>query len=173
MTYLGQDTNEATGKTSWYNEFPTRLKDPEKEVEVNISRKSNQDPLAIFKKLTSSKAKPSSPKKDVRPESSKVMEDYAKLWKKKSQKKKSKKEKKREKLVEESRSKDMVEKLRQQRLKREEAEKIRTQKLLDQVNGKPVKVEVKSPETSRKQKYNSQFCPELARQNYDESGKRM
>uniref|UniRef100_A0A1B6M703 CBF1-interacting co-repressor CIR N-terminal domain-containing protein n=1 Tax=Graphocephala atropunctata TaxID=36148 RepID=A0A1B6M703_9HEMI len=51
LTYLGQDTVEATGNISWYNKVPSRLlpdeakKEEVKEKEVNVKSKLLVDPL--------------------------------------------------------------------------------------------------------------------------------
>lgn len=50
LTYLGQDTNEALGKKSWYEVLPERYK--EEKVEVNLKSKVRDDPLAVIKKMT-------------------------------------------------------------------------------------------------------------------------
>lgn len=61
--------------------------------------------------------------------------------------------------------------LRQERLKREKAERARAEQLLSKLRGDPPPKPVAPKEPERpqvKQKYNSQFNPELARQNYDD-----
>ncbi|XP_011637823.1 leukocyte receptor cluster member 1 homolog [Pogonomyrmex barbatus] len=50
LTYLGQNTNEATGKKNWYEELPMRIIDTEKDVEIDALKKASDDPLIVMKK---------------------------------------------------------------------------------------------------------------------------
>ncbi|KAJ8891067.1 hypothetical protein PR048_010576 [Dryococelus australis] len=50
LTYLGQDTVEATGKISWYNKVPDRLSSVTESVEVGSKNKSLADPLSLMRK---------------------------------------------------------------------------------------------------------------------------
>lgn len=189
LTYLGQDTNEATGKTNWYDELPMRLRDEEPKVEVQISKKLSDDPMkdirGYLKLLGSSstssvKDKPMSTrlKDEKKPEKRKRDSDDSGDERPKSSKRR-RKEKKRSKRHGSSKSngtsridsKDEakldVEKLRAERLLREQSEKLRAEALLAKLRGDPPPVAVpkESPRHTIKQKYNSQFCPEIARQN--------
>ncbi|XP_043258301.1 leukocyte receptor cluster member 1 homolog [Colletes gigas] len=181
LTYLGQDTNEATGKKNWYDELPERLRDTEKTEEVQVKKKAMSDPINDIKKYlnimgASSMDKPlkikSEPVKRVKHDSEGSDSDHkSSRSSKKHKHKKSKKHKK-----ERHHSKDRqtieksnidIQKLRADRLLREQSEKLKTEALLAKLRGDPVPVV--APETplrpTIKQKYNSQFFPEIARQN--------
>ncbi|XP_076639274.1 leukocyte receptor cluster member 1 homolog [Colletes latitarsis] len=181
LTYLGQDTNEATGKKNWYDELPERLRDTEKTEEVQVKKKAMSDPINDIKKYlnimgASSMDKPlkikSEPVKRAKQDSEDSDSDHkSSRPSRKHKHKKSKKHKK-----ERHHSKDRqtigksnidIEKLRADRLLREQSEKLRTEALLAKLRGDPVPVV--APETplrpTIKQKYNSQFFPEIARQN--------
>lgn len=176
LTYLGQDTNEATGKKNWYEQLPKRLTDTEKNVEVEVKKKVLNDPIHDIRKYlslmeTSSTEKASKPKsgyltrkRDVLEESDSGNEGGRPSKRHKHKKsEKSKKEKHKDK---EKPSID-IEKLRAERLLREQSEKLKAEALLAKLRGDPiptVKPET-PPKTIIKQKYNSQFFPEIARQN--------
>lgn len=194
LTYLGQDTNEALGQKSWYEKVPTRKKTDEK-GEVNMKSKIREDPMEIIKKLTKKKPGNEEEQSDYKRlaqfREQALRTDVESTSSKKKHKKKSKKHKKEKKRrhcsVDEanktitskkrkrSESSDAesdqereikrrkLELLRQDRLKREREEKIRSELLLAKLKGPKEKPK---EEVSVKRKYNSQFNPELARQNY-------
>lgn len=186
LTYLGQDTNEATGKTNWYEELPRRLKDQEPEIEIQTAKKSYDDPVKNIRRYltlmgssstTSLEAKSKSLKveKGVKRKRDSSEEKSRSPNKRKKDKKKSKKHKssKRETSSESNLRNDEkkhdIEKLRAARLQREQSEKLRTETLLAKMRGEtlPLPVQNELPKSTIKQKYNSQFCPEIARQNVE------
>lgn len=99
----------------------------------------------------------------------------SKKLKKDKKHKKHKKSKRKEFEKKETESNINIEKLRAERILREQSEKLRTETLLAKVRGEPVSVV--PPEITKqptiKQKYNSQFFPELARQNAERTPKHM
>lgn len=191
MTYLGQDVKEAVNK-SWYNELPKRLTDTEKGIEVAQNKKIQHDPLQIIKKylkVVDSKSEKSKLNNIVLKNKIKT-EDYISLSQKrkhstsdssdddtkikkkhKSHKKhkKNKKKHKHDKSKDESKKKEDLQKLRAERLAREQAERLKAQALIAEITGQST-IDSKnnfSNHASHKQKYNSQFFPELARQNLE------
>lgn len=65
-----------------------------------------------------------------------------------------------------------IERLRAERVAREQVEKAKTEALLAKVNGTPLPEELKPKEVEApqiKQKYNTQFNPHLAKQNFEDS----
>jgi len=182
LTYLGQDTNEATGKKNWYEELPKRLTDTEKDVEVEIKKKTLNDPMIDIKKyLKIMHSKSTEDHLKVKTESAKRKHDSddshsdresCNTHKKcKDKKHKKKKRKHLEKEVRCQSSTD-IEKLRTERLLREQSERLRTEALLAKVRGEPMPVVTPEiPKPAIKQKYNSQFFPEIARQNAERTPK--
>lgn len=184
LTYLGQDTNEALKQKSWYEELPKRLTDKDNSIEVEITKKVLHDPIQEMKKYLDIMGNVSS-KKHVKTEPVAVKKrhhdsDYSdseeeKKYSDKRSKKHKKKSKKHKKekydtyneSPPKTKSVTSIEKLRNERLLREQKEKLRTEALLAKLRGDPLplapSVEVQKP--SIKQKYNSQFFPEIARQN--------
>lgn len=185
MTYLGQDTNEATGKKNWYDELPIRLIDTEKNVEVEMKKKALNDPMLDIKRYLNimhstladdhPKIKPRGIKRKFSDNPSSNQDDCSSYKKhkknKKYKKRKHEKHKKKYKKPVQKEAKNLdnsnIEKLRTERLLREQSEKLKTEALLAKVKGEPIPVVVpKAPVVPTiKQKYNSQFFPEIARQN--------
>lgn len=184
LTYLGQDTNEALGKKNWYDVAPDRQSSG---VEIGLKGKSYEDPLKIMKKYLGKNEKEEKEKEAV---VAKVVEfkpyetiiGGVKLKKRKEKKKKRKREsdsdsedgkKKRHKKrrsescgdSEEDEKKRKIEQLRRERIERERKERLRTEELLAKLRGDPPKPDVQEPGIKRK--YNSQYNPDIAKQNYD------
>lgn len=188
LTYLGQDTNEATGKKNWYEELPKRLTDTEKNVEVETKKKALNDPMIDIKKyLSIMHSKPvedhlkikttSTKRKYSHSDSSHSDQESHSTRKKHKKDKKHEKEKKKQSVKKEVKSQSSsqsidIEKLRAERMLREQSEKLRTEALLAKVRGEPIPIVVpETPKPAIKQKYNSQFFPEIARQNAERTPK--
>lgn len=179
LTYLGQDTNEALGKKNWYEVPPetpgtsrsSNIKDTydklvlkdqdgkpklqkpdEKNGEVNWKRKQMLDPMNAFKHLHDNTYKN---KKNAITTAKPIIENHISIDKKHKHKEKKHKTDDKEKKIQ---------KLREARLKREQQEKYRTELFLKGLH-KPLNEEIEK-DTRVQAKYNSQFNPELARQNY-------
>lgn len=177
LTYLGQDTNEATGKKNWYEELPKRLTDTERDVELEIKKKAFNDPMIDIKKylkITHSKStedclkvKTEAVKRKHRDSDSSHSEHESRSRHTKYNKKhKKNKHKHLEKKEVRSQTSIDIENLRAERSLREQSEKLKSEALLAKMKDEPMSVV--APESSKptiKQKYNSQFFPEIARQN--------
>ncbi|KAM7360014.1 leukocyte receptor cluster member 1 homolog [Cochliomyia hominivorax] len=190
LTYLGQDTNEALKLKSWYEVAPKRLaytSDKEEINEKDLKIKYNHDPLTLINALLSPEPKPinkTSPSKRKRSPSAEDEKEKLELTrahknhkkerkkhKKEKHKKHSKKHKhKREKFKEKNVMEDQIQKssklemLRKERLRRETAERARQEALLAPKNNASKKV-ANNVAPRVIQKYNSQFNPDLAKQN--------
>lgn len=188
LTYLGQDTNEALKKKNWYEVPPDDsrfsrtheikdtydklvLKDADgkpktKELDIingEVSWKAKQrlDPINAFRKSCSESKTVS---KVAKPEATTISSNINMIEECAKQKHgKDKKKKKQDKDKEDKEKK--LQKLREARLKRERQEKQRTEIFLTGLNPTTSKVS-NEPVNKVKPKYNSQFNPELARQNY-------
>ncbi|KAL7298785.1 hypothetical protein TKK_0008529 [Trichogramma kaykai] len=178
LTYLGQNCKDSETKR-WYNELPQRLCNEDANIEFKPNKKALEDPLSdIMRYMNIISIKPSdeieksiSNKRKRKHSSSSEDSDYSdKKHKKhnKNKKHKHKKSKKHKKNKEEKEVKSSlnIEKLRAERLEREKAERLRAQALIAEKE-----MEKESARPTFKQKYNSQYFPELARQNYERSHK--
>lgn len=155
LTYLGQDTNEATGNVSWYNTLPDRSS--KNEPEITVEKKARYDPLTkinfyLGRKNDETKNNNSSPKKKNKK-------------KKKKKRKRSRSSSSSDSESSSNPSKVSIEQLRAKRLKRENEEKLRAAALLAKLRGDITPVETQPKEPILKQKYNSQFNPHIAKQN--------
>lgn len=188
LTYLGQDTNESLRLKSWYEVAPKRIQveDELQIVEKDMKTKYNQDPLTLMNALlppesktetklaTKRKRSPTPPilimAKSEELEDSKKHKNHKKERKKhkKEKHKKHHKEKKRSRHQheEEARQKRLkLENMRKERLRREMTEKVRQDALLAPKEIQKQSTVVNPPTPRVVQKYNSQFNPELAKQN--------
>lgn len=196
LTYLGQDTNEALGKKNWYDVLPDRFSKSD-EGEVGLKAKLLHDPLTIMKKYTdgmTSKEEVLSQKSakhvfpitsynnEKTPKRKQSFDSDSKEKRHKNKMKKHKKKKSKEKHVESSsdeeedsgdeainqEKKRKLEILRMERLTREKEERRKAELLLAKINGLESATNTISKSKSPvKQKYNSQFNPDLAKQNYN------
>lgn len=161
LTYLGQDTDEATGNVQWYNKKPKRLEVCKIDKEIETKVKTFNDPLMLMKKYIEGDHKGIKSSKELCKK-----KDDSPLKKHKKKKKKKEKEKEKEK----EKKKLALEILREKRLKREREERFRASQLISKINGvKPIEAPKPEPKQTIVQKYNSQFNPYLAKQNYPTS----
>ncbi|XP_018326408.1 leukocyte receptor cluster member 1 homolog [Agrilus planipennis] len=200
LTYLGQDTNEALKKRSWYDILPDR--ESKDSSEVNMKSKTLEDPLNIMKKyLEKPKADDKNKVHDIQylsllstmiqNSTSKSIHSVKERKRHRSSsnssntthKKKTKKHKKgRRKHHSHSTSEDSIddeekeikkqklEQLRIERLKRETEERKKAEELLNKLSGKDKTVE---NNLQPKQKYNSQYNPYIAKQNFMQQHKEV
>ncbi|KAK2577818.1 hypothetical protein KPH14_012700 [Odynerus spinipes] len=181
---LEKDTNEAIGRKNWYEELPVRLTDKDNSIELEIKKKTLHDPIHDMKKYLSMMGNISS-EKNVKTELIDVKKHHydsnnsddetkgkhsdkgSKKHKKKSKKYKKEKSDLSVEFSSKCKSVTHLKKLRSERLLREQKEKLRTEALFAKLQKNPSPLvpleEVHKP--SIKQKYNSQFFPEIARQN--------
>lgn len=173
LTYLGQDTNEATGKVSWYEKPRVSLLDDDTGEENDAKKKIPHDPIHKYKHFFDKHRfvpKSSNEKLKIKDDSDTTLKK-----KHKHKKKKLKSRKTRPTSSNSSSSEDEQERkikrqtlliLRDKRLKREREEKARAEKVLARMRGEITDEPMKEPEPPvYVQKYNSQFNPHLAKQN--------
>uniref|UniRef100_A0A1A9VN93 Cir_N domain-containing protein n=1 Tax=Glossina austeni TaxID=7395 RepID=A0A1A9VN93_GLOAU len=190
LTYLGQDTNEALKLKSWYEVVPKRniYGRGSEAAEKDIKNKHKQDPLTLINALLPSEKKTQATTTSTKSGKSNIIptEQQEKSYddkKEKIHKKHKKTHRKAKKLKHKKRSKHSkhkkekvkhdeneilnekrlkLELLRKERLQREAKERERQEALFG-----PKDVSTTEPATVPriKQKYNSQFNPEIAKQN--------
>lgn len=186
MTYLGQDTNEALGKKSWYNIVPDRSS--KNNEEINMKSKVGLDPLNIIKKFMPQPSAPASKissvignndakfirkdesihKRDERKKKYKSISNTGTddKYKRKKQKCKVTGESDDEEDAERIEKLRKLELLRSDRLKREREERQRVEMLFSKQGKADKSNDTNNDNQIVKQKYNSQFNPELAKQNF-------
>lgn len=150
LTYLGQDTQELKGETSWYNkerQSESQLTDNK----IEKKRKSYEDPIYSMNKYLKQLGK-----------GNKMNEAQADSTGNKRRKLESTSSKGTD-------GKSSLDQLRAKRLLREQREKLKTEALLQKLQGtsKPVQ----SEPSNNYQKYNSQYFPEFAKQNVRRNSK--
>ncbi|KAH8417365.1 hypothetical protein KR222_009763, partial [Zaprionus bogoriensis] len=184
LTYLGQDTNEALKVRSWYEVAPKRSRpdDPDLDrnpTESHLKQKLSQDPLTLINALIPREKLPVAAtvkRREPTPEPATV--PAARTKRHKSEKKHHKKHKKHkrkhakaEKLSKElaaDAKRDKLDRLRKERLQREAAEQRRQQLLFAPKESAALPASAASTPAATPrivQKYNSQFNPEIAKQN--------
>lgn len=192
LTYLGQDSNEALKQHNWYDVAPKKEPiniESSQKVEVSFKTKQRYDPMVKFlknpiinekKSHLDSKTEELGSKINKRGTSSESNEINNRILDKKRKKNDHHKEKHKNRHFSRysSSEKDLKEHninvLREKRLQRELMEQKRTNELLMKKFPGRMKCEGDSKETLNtnktkscvKQKYNSQFNPDVARQNY-------
>ncbi|EDV93108.1 leukocyte receptor cluster member 1 homolog [Drosophila grimshawi] len=194
LTYLGQDTNEALKVRSWYEVAPKRPEPGDccNETETNLKQKLSEDPLTLINALIpseikkptqkSSKRRKLTPTPELEPESerpstpasvrssksSRKHKKHRKHDKKeKKHKHKSHKHEKSSKELAEKAKRDKLNRLRKERLLREATEQRRQEQLFAPKESLTPGTAASTPAATPRivQKYNSQFNPELAKQN--------
>lgn len=182
LTYLGQGSKEASGESPWY-EKPSLLKSLQKE-EVDLKSeklKEMFDPLRVVRHHLgiTEKSTPTASRTlgDLRfPSKNLSITPSPKA--KKSKKKKKKKSKKRSETSSDSSDTEDDDKkiklalLRAKRLQREKEERLKSDKLFASIYGESSSEKPKDQSTELEakprpvvRKYNSQYNPDLARQN--------
>ncbi|KAH8351167.1 hypothetical protein KR084_008720, partial [Drosophila pseudotakahashii] len=184
LTYLGQDTNEALKVRSWYEVAPKRPEVGDPAVtEAYLKQKLAHDPLTLINALLPPEKKdpksatkrkrertptpppPPEPSSSHKPKKSKKDKKHGKHKKHKGHK--SKKDSKETVLAAERQKREKLDRLRRERLRRETAERQRSEALFapKEPAGTASAASTPAPTPRIVQKYNSQFNPEIAKQN--------
>lgn len=154
LTYLGQDSQEK----SWWQTLPDKRNDEEEEDEkkkrASDKVKDGMDPLNTVRRYLGTAG--------IR----KIVKKSEEKKKKKDKKKDKKKKKKKRRDSDSEEKKANVEKMRRERLERERKERLKAESVL---YGIPLDTKSKSEKDNEKlqlrKKYNSQYNPDVARQN--------
>ena len=165
LTYLGQDTNEATGKVSWYEKPRTNLHDDDNGEENDVEKKTRYDPIHKYKhffdrhRFVPKTAEPKIEiKSEVIPKEKRKKHKKDKLKSKKTKRSSSSSSSSSEDEFDRKIKRQQLQALRDKRLKREREEKARADKLMARMRGEVIDEPVKQPEPAPYvQKYNSQF----------------
>lgn len=171
LTYLGQDSKEILGKKDWYEKPKVKYDTyKSKNLEIGLKAKIFSDPLLFMnsclsnsnnthlkiKQNTTVPVIPTIP--TTAKDEEKIREDQLQKYRKSDKKRKLSMVAKHEQLK----------KLRSERLKRETHERYRTEHLLTTIKSKnETETKITRSYRSINQKYNSQFNPSIAKQNYE------
>ncbi|KAH8232203.1 hypothetical protein KR032_001759, partial [Drosophila birchii] len=190
LTYLGQDTNEALKVRSWYEVAPKRPDAGDTSTaESHLKQKLAHDPLTLINALIppakkdTKRAHKRKRERTASPQAATPSSSSASSHKKhKKEKKRSKssegkakkKHKRSSRALEANESeqaerykREKLERLRKERLRREEVERQRSEALFAPKEAAVATSVASTPAPTPRivQKYNSQFNPELAKQN--------
>ncbi|KAH8338532.1 hypothetical protein KR059_008358, partial [Drosophila kikkawai] len=190
LTYLGQDTNEALKVRSWYEVAPKRTDvGNTSAAESHLKQKLAHDPLTLINALlpptkkeprrTNKRKRERTPSPQPPPPtptsaSSHKVNKQKKRQQPRSTERKDKKQNSLSRVSEAEETKEAerckrekLERLRKERLRREAAERQRSEALFapKEAAAAPSAASTPAPTPRIVQKYNSQFNPELAKQN--------
>ncbi|XP_052872006.1 leukocyte receptor cluster member 1 homolog [Anopheles cruzii] len=197
LTYLGQDTNESLGKQSWYDMIPKGNHSPDtqrKSVEIDLKLKHYQDPYNTFKNFSSCKTSSDSISSDTKIRNAETQANIPSSSRRKPQRKTQthgfnyskkthhdtvEKIKRHKSKIQDAYDKKFktrengkaanLERMREERIARERQEKIRAEQIFVHIHRKQISLSSNTSPTNQvsRQKYNSQFHPEIAKQNYE------
>lgn len=186
LTYLGQDSKESLGQRDWYvipktkkavYEYSTKV------VETELKNKIFNDPLNVMRALSDESSSKIFTNDSMMSNKRNAHDLEAALIKNKKKLQETKEKQSKHKYSSDqiktclpgSEKNAKLKRLRAERLKREQIEKYRSDNLLNTFKGNQEPI-IEIPEQSHtrlqsprrlKQKYNSQFNPFIAKQNYE------